>query len=264
MTEEGQKFIDGPQRRNEPNSIMTKSKIGSYWENSRNRNQIEKKRNLYERNSSVDSNIWEQWNFERKLDQSIHPPAPKKRYRSYPYSIPQNKKDWTLQLKEEVKNELLRFVKQRQFTTQVYRGSLEEAWNQYNFRKNQIPNGFNRGFEKDNYYHHTDPDYHEKKNRMTLRIVGGTLLNILRKKNSPFFQESQTYSKFDQNYQSGYYDDYEESNFGRNRDYTNEESSYQDESYYEPTINQYYYQDQRVRENSYYGNNQGYPSNYFY
>lgn len=304
MTEEGQKFVDVPQRRSplrKSSNHMNVSKIAQYWEgNSRRQtssmgyNSPYKIARRNERNPSLDSNIWEQWNFERKLDQSPHTPALPMRFHSFPHKIPLKGNSWSFQLREEIKTDILRLIQRCLKATYRYRGSLEEAWTWRNFNQNPAQSYVerNKGFEKQNYYHHTDPDYHEKKNLMNLRCIGKILLNS---SNIPLRR-----SRYDQNHEyeepgdrrGSYYNE----GYGEEYDPEDEEELYYEDEpgeYFveerrqeeipfqgyrrvsynvEPEYDGYYGQDsrynervvQRSRTPNFSSNNGGYPQDYFF
>ena len=137
---------------------------------------------------------WEQWNFERKFDQSPNP-DPKslnptnqnsKFWKSEPpHSIAagiinQNNQNHTL-------NNSSGAQKQNPYTSQ-YKDTnmaISRAWSPKAFQANpeRLEDQFGRssGIQKEeNYYHHLDPDYHEKKNRMNVILsqVSNHLVNI--------------------------------------------------------------------------------------
>lgn len=89
---------------------------------------------------ATDSIIWEQWNFQRKLDLACSAmPVRHKRYKSRPHFLPKDPRRWNFKLKEEVKNELIDFVRRRYNESKRHPNHLARAWTSRNFVRPSIP-----------------------------------------------------------------------------------------------------------------------------
>ena len=106
------------------------------------------------------SEIWEQWNFSRKLDQGPHPPSGRLRFPVHPFYLSARKDQWTRGFKREVANEIIRFNKKNLKTSRdrhaVGIGLLKIAWGLHDFerlppaRHNQSRDSYN----SEGYYPH--------------------------------------------------------------------------------------------------------------
>lgn len=166
--------------------------------------------------ASFDSDIWEQWNFERKLDQS--PRIEKMRIgRRYP----EEPKNWDNSDKIRAFEEIMRFIHATNRASigtifssiQQENNEIAEAWNQRNF--NQIQNNYqknNCSFNTDdNYYQHLDNYFQFNQNRM----------NLYNQQNNNTFNQQINPSQFNYSNQNNYQQPQNQNAYWFNQNNTN-------------------------------------------